>query len=134
MNNDLSKTLINNIKIIADEKHIPRDAVADALKLAIKTAYKKEFPDTEIEINVDIDNSILSVNRLLKVVEPYDDLNDYSEIAIEEAKKYKPDVAINEIYYDPIDLSKLDRMIVMHILQVFKHNISTQSNAEVYKE
>lgn len=134
MNDNISKTLINNIKIIADERHIPRDAVADGLKLAIKNAYKKEFPDTEIEINIDIDNSVLEVNRLLKVVDHYDDLNDYTEISIDDAKKNKPDVVLSEIYRDPIDLSKLDRMVVTHILQLFKHNISTQSNAEIYKE
>lgn len=134
MNNNLSKTLINNIKIIADERHIPRDAVADALKLAIKTAYKKEFPDTEIEVNVDIDHSILEVNRLLKVVEPYEDLNDYTEISIDEAKKQKTDVMLADVLREPINLSNLDRLVVTHILQVFKHNISSQSNAEIYKE
>jgi N utilization substance protein A len=134
MNNEIAKALINHIKIIADERHIPRDAVAEALKLAIDKSYKKEFPETEIEINIDIDNSVLEVNRLLKVVEPYDDLNDYTEITLSDAKNNKPDVVVGEIYRDPIDLSKLDRVVVNHILQVFKHNISTQSNAEIYKE
>lgn len=134
MDNNISKSLINNIKIIADERHIPRDAVASALDLAIQTAFKKEFPETEIEIKIDIDNSILEVNRLLKVVEPYEDMDDYTEISIEDAKKHKPYVVVSEIYHEPINLSKLDRAMVIHILQVFKHNISTQSNAEIYKE
>jgi hypothetical protein len=38
MTNDISKTLINNIKIIADEKRIPRDVVALSLKEAISNA------------------------------------------------------------------------------------------------
>jgi N utilization substance protein A len=131
MNN---KALIDNIKIIADEKRIPRDTVAFSLKEAIEKAYKKEFPDTEIEINVDIDRSILEVNRLLKVVENYDDLNDYTEISIEDAKKNRPDVVLGEIYRDPIDLAKLDRTLAVHVLQGFKHNISTSSNSQIYKE
>jgi N utilization substance protein A len=130
----LSTELIQHIKLIADEKKIPRDTVAESLKDAIVKAYNKEFPDTEIEVIVDIDQQILTVNRLLKAVEPYSDLNDYTEIALDDAKKYNKDVVAGDILRLPEELAKLERPMISHILQVFKHNISNQSNKEIFKE
>lgn len=131
---DLNIDLINNIKLIADEKRIPRDNVSDALKDAISIAYVKEYPETVVEVIVDIDNKRLEVNKLLKVVEPYDDFNDYCEILYEDAKKINSNVKVGEEIKEPIDLSKLNRAVVSHILQIFKSNITVKSNAQVFKE
>jgi N utilization substance protein A len=130
----LNTELIQHIKLIADEKKIPRDTVADSLKDAIMKAYIKEFPDTEIEVIIDIDQQMLIVNRLLKVVEPYSDLNDYTEISLSDAKKHDKNVVLGDTLRLNEDLAKLERPMVSHILQVFKHNISNQSNKEIFKE
>lgn len=53
--NNLNIELINNIKLIADEKRIPRDNVSDALKDAITKAYVREYPETVVEVIIDID-------------------------------------------------------------------------------
>ncbi len=132
--NNANVELINHIKLIADEKRIPRDNVSDALKDAITKAYVREYPETIVEVIVDIDNKRLEVNKLLKVVEPYDDFNDYCEILLEDAKKINENVNVGEEIREPIDLSKLDRSIVSHILQIFKSNITIQSNVQVFKE
>ncbi len=132
--NNLNIELINNIKLIADEKRIPRDNVSDALKDAITKAYVREYPETVVEVIIDIDEKKLEVNKLLKVVEPYDDFNDYCEILLEDAKKINQNVNVGEEIKEPIDLSKLERSVVSHILQIFKSNITIQSNAQIYKE
>ncbi len=132
--NNANVELINHIKLIADEKRIPRDNVSDALKDAITKAYVREYPETVVEVIVDIDNKRLEVNKLLKVVEPYDDFNDYCEILLEDAKKINESVNVGEEIKEPIDLSKLDRSVVSHILQIFKSNITIQSNVQVFKE
>lgn len=132
--NNINVELINNIKLIADEKRIPRDNVSDALKDAITKAYVREYPETVVEVIVDIDNKRLEVNKLLKVVEPYDDFNDYCEILLEDARKINENVNVGEEIKEPIDLSKLDRSVVSHILQIFKSNITIQSNVQVFKE
>lgn len=126
--------LINNIKMISDEKRIPRDSVADALKDAITKAYVKEFPETIVEVLVDIDNKTLDVNQILKVVEPYDDFNDYCEILLDDAKTISQDAKVGDEIKKHIDLSKLNRAVVAHILQIFKSNITIRTNSQVYKE
>jgi N utilization substance protein A len=125
---------VQNIKLIADEKHIPRDTVGDAIKDAIIKAYVKEYPETEIEVKIDIDNSVLEVNKLMKVVEPYDDLNDYCEITTDQAKTLDPNLKVGDVYRESIELAKLPRTVVVHILQVFKQNIATKSNIQIFNE
>ena len=131
---NLNIELINQIKLIADEKKIPQDSVADALKEAIVKAYVREMPETNIEVKIDIDNKTITCNKLLNVVEDYEDLNDYSEISVENAKKIDETLKVGDIYYEHIDLNKLSRPVVSHILQIFKNLISTQTNLGVYRE
>jgi N utilization substance protein A len=131
--NAMNSALIQQIKLVADEKKIPRDNVADSLKDAIIKAYVKEFPETEVEVNINVDDGILEVNQLLKVVEPYEDLNDYTEIALADAKKHNGNITIGEVLKLPIDVAKLERPVQSHIFQIFKHNIINQSNVEIFK-
>jgi N utilization substance protein A len=131
--NAMNSALIQQIKLVADEKKIPRDNVADSLKDAIIKAYVKEFPETLVEVNINVDDGILEVNQLLYVVEPYDDLNDYTEISVADAKKHNANIAVGEVLKLPIDVSKLERPVQSHIFQIFKHNIVNQSNVEIFK-
>ncbi|MDE7434057.1 MAG: hypothetical protein K2M43_02985, partial [Mycoplasmoidaceae bacterium] len=131
---NLNVELINNIKLIADEKRIPRDNVSDALKDAITKAYVREYPETVVEVIIDIEEKKLEVNKLLKVVEPYDDFNDYCEILLEDALKLDPQAKVGDDIKEPIDLTLLDRAVIAHILQIFKSNITIQTNAQVFKD
>jgi N utilization substance protein A len=132
--NNTNAEFLQYVKLIADENHIPRDTVIDGLKDAINKAYAKEFPESVIEINIDLDKSILEVNSVLNVVEPYDDLNDYTEITLGDAQKYDTNVQVGQTLRLPVNLAKLDRPIVTHILQVFKHNIYSETNRQIHKD
>ena len=141
MNQDLLSAFI----YIADEKQIPRDAVVDGLKLAIEKAYKKEFDEELIEVNINIDDKILEVNKLLNVVDKplsaekaEDELNDYCEITVKDANSYAKKMHedktynVGDVVKQPIELSKLPKKVVEHIIQLFKQAIVSQSNNQVY--
>jgi N utilization substance protein A len=121
------------LTLIADENNIPRDSVVDALKDAIIKAYTKEYPETELEVIIDIDSKRININKLFKVVEPYDDLNDYAEMTIKEAQKYDPSLKVGDIYKEPIHLSELSKLSLgLNLSQMFKHNVTSQTNKQVY--
>lgn len=132
--NNTYNNLIESIKLIANEKKIPEEFVANALKDAIVKAYTREFQETIVEVIIDLNASRIEVNKLLTVVERYDDLNDYNEIAIEDARKIDPKLGIGDIYKEPINLDTLERPVVAHIFQIFKQNISLESNKQIYLE
>jgi len=130
----LNQELIQNIKLIGDEKKISNQTVADSLKDAIEKAYAKFFPESVVEVIIDLDKSILDVHEVMNVVEDYEDLNDYFEISVADAKKIDENLTAGSTLKKPVDLSKMDRAIAAYIFQVFKHNITTQSNKEIYNE
>ena len=138
--NHINEQLISAIKLIADEKKIPRDAVTDALKEAITKAYVKEYPEEIIGVNINIDDAILDVYREYTVVENSEELNDYCEISLEDAKAYyenikqPQEVKIGDILRQPLQLANLPKKIVDHIMQIFKQSITVQANNEIYNE
>ncbi|MBP5257099.1 MAG: transcription termination factor NusA [Mycoplasma sp.] len=136
----LNEQLISAIKLIADEKKIPRDAVADALKESICKAYVKEYPEEIINVEINIDDTTLNVYRQYTVVDESEELNDYCEISLQDAKDYYKHLKINkevklgDVINQPIQLDKLPKKIVNHIKQIFKQGITVQANNEIYNE
>jgi N utilization substance protein A len=109
--------------------------VADALKDAIIKAYTKEYPETLVEVNIDIDNKRLSIFKLFKVVEPSDELNDYAEISIEDAKKIDSSLKVGDTYKENVPLKELSKLSLgLHLAQMFKHNVTNQSNKQIYAQ
>ena len=53
--NKITEGFLQAIKLVADEKKVPRDAVADVLKDAIVKAYVKERDEEMIEVEIDLD-------------------------------------------------------------------------------
>ena len=136
----LNEQLISAIKLIADEKKIPRDAVADALKDSICKAYAKEYPEEIINVEINIDDATLNVYRQYTVVVESDELNDYCEISLHDAKDYykhlniNKEVKLGDIVNQPVQLDKLPKKIVNHVMQIFKQCITVQANNEIYNE
>ncbi|WEK82824.1 MAG: transcription termination factor NusA [Mycoplasma sp.] len=134
----MNQELLNAITFIADEKKIPRDAVVDALKEAIIKSYMKEYPEEVLDVNINLDERKLEVFQVFNIVENYDDLNDYCEISVEDAKAYyqktknnKP-VVVGEQLHKYIELARMPKKLVERIVQMFKQRINVQSNVVIY--
>ncbi|MFA6917460.1 MAG: transcription termination factor NusA [Candidatus Gracilibacteria bacterium] len=76
------------INQLCDEKNIPRDKVMEAIKAALKAAYRKDWGNKEENVDIDIDeNSGMATVFVVKtVVEKVED--EFLEISEKEAKKY----------------------------------------------
>ncbi len=79
-----SKDLFNAIDQIYEEKGITREYLIESLKLALETAYKKNY-DTNEEIVVDINEQNIKVYAVKKVVENVENKN--IEISLDDAKQ-----------------------------------------------
>lgn len=138
--NKITEGFLQAIKLVADEKKVPRDAVADVLKDAIVKAYVKERDEEMIEVEIDLDNKIFNINQIFTIVEDNEDLNDYCEISVQNAKKYLEQIGsdqtpiLGEKIKKPIDLESLDKKIISHIIQIFKQGITVQGNLQIYSK
>ena len=79
-----SKELFNAIDQIYEEKGITKEYLIESLKLALETAYKKNY-DTNEEILVDINEQSIKVFAVKTVVETVEDSN--KEISLIDAKQ-----------------------------------------------
>lgn len=82
-----SKELFNAIDQIYEEKGITKEYLIESLKLALETAYKKNY-DTNENIVVDINEQNIKVYAVKQVVEDASQVEDSNvQITLEEAKK-----------------------------------------------
>jgi len=82
---------------IAAERNIDPDEVLEAIKLAIVTGFRRDYPEEEVEtVEVDIDesNGSISVFGDKKVVETV--TNPRSQIALEDALKIEPKLKVGD--------------------------------------
>lgn len=83
-----SKELFNAIDQIYEEKGITKEYLIESLKLALETAYKRNY-DTNENIVVDINEQNIKVYAVKQVVKSNEDVEDGNiQITLEEAKKY----------------------------------------------
>jgi N utilization substance protein A len=76
------------INQLCDEKNIPRDKVMEAIKAALRAAYRKDWGNKEENIDIDIDENsgmatVYVVKTVVKKIE-----NEFLEISEKEAQKY----------------------------------------------
>lgn len=129
--------LLDMIKEIADAKEVTIEIVIASLEDAMKKAYEKEFPEETAEVKIDAETGKISLFKVYTVVEDAtedDNLNEYCQMKLADALKLNKDAKVGETVKEAKDFYSLDRKVVLHILQVFKHDISIESNKSVYKE
>jgi len=87
------KSLAAAIKVIAEEKNLPEDAVQEIVEQAMAAAYRRDYGDREQEVRVSINMNTGAIDAYIskEVVEVVGD--DRFEISIEDAKKIKKDAA-----------------------------------------
>ncbi|GHU32035.1 hypothetical protein FACS1894166_04580 [Bacilli bacterium] len=130
---ETNKQIFDAITLIADQRNIPRDTVIDALKDAILKSYVKEYPESELEVVIDYDNKHMEINQLFKVVEDNPELNDYSEIAVKDAQTIDKTLKLGDTYKKPVSLADLSKLSLrMHLGQLLKHNVTSQSNKQIF--
>lgn len=91
------KSLAAAIKVIAEEKNLPEDAVQEIVEQAMAAAYRRDYGDREQEVRVSINMNTGAIDAYIskEVVEKVGD--DRFEISLDDAKKLKKDAAIGDI-------------------------------------
>lgn len=82
---------------IAAERNIDPDDVLEAIKLAIQTGFRRDYPEEEVEsviVDIDKSNGMISVFADKKVVDMV--TNSDSQISLEDAKKIEPKLKVGD--------------------------------------
>ncbi len=90
------KQLAAAIKVIAEEKNLPEDAVQEVVEQALAAAYRRDYGDREQEVRVsmNLNTGDLTAYVTKEVVEKVDDPN--FEISVSDAAALKKGVKVGE--------------------------------------
>lgn len=129
----------NQIKAIIEEisksKQISSQLVVKAFEQAMQKAYMKEFPEENCEVKIDLETGKINLKKIFVVVEDNkEDFNEYCEISLQQVQKFDKNLKVGDVYKEAFDIQTLERRVILHLLQVFKHDITIESNKTVYNE
>ena len=143
------KQLVLAIKTIAEEKNLPEDVVQDVIEQALAAAWRRDFGDRDQEVRAELNTTSgdVTIYASMDVVERVGD--DQVEISLEDAKKIKKDVEINdviELQHKPTTFGRVAaqtaRQVIIQklreaerevVLGLFEDKIGTIINATVQR-
>lgn len=121
---------------IAAERNIDPMEVLEAIKLAIKTGFKRDYEDEEginIEVEIDEDTGAISVIADKKVVEKV--TNDLAQISLADAKKIEPKIKVGDhIEIDITPSGDFGRVAAQAAKQVILQKIRESEKNAVMEE
>ena len=100
------------IEQIEKEKGIPRGYMQEKIQQALLTAFKRDNPDCEDNVEVIMDEGKKSIAMfvLKTVVEEGEYVNDATQILLDEAQRYDKKAHIGDVVRIPVETKKFGRI------------------------
>lgn len=123
------------INQICAEKNIDQSVVIQAIESAISLAYKKDFGRPTQNIKVHMGESIADI-RIFEVRDVVEKVVDFdTEISLKEARLIRPDVAVEDTVYVPVELHEnFGRIAAQTAKQVLTQQIQEAERSMLHKK
>ena len=122
------------IEDIEKEKGIPRNYMYDKIRQAMLTAFRRDNPECEdnVEVILDEDKKRIEMNVMKTVVEEVEDPS--HEINLEAAKKISRRAKIGDVVAIPVETKKFGRIAAQSAKQVIIQGIREAERGIIYEE
>ena len=122
------------IEDIEKEKGIPRNYMYDKIRQAMLTAFRRDNPECEdnVEVILDEDKKRIEMNVMKSVVDEVEDPS--HEINLEAAKKYSRRAKLGDIVPIPVETKKFGRIAAQSAKQVIIQGIREAERGLIYEE
>ena len=124
------------IEQIEKEKGIPRGYMQEKIQQALLTAFKRDNPDCEdnVEVLMDEGKKTISMFVLKTVVEESEYVNDATQILLDEAHHYDKKAGIGDTVRIPVETKKFGRIAAQAAKQVIIQGIREAERGIIYDE
>ena len=117
-----TEKIMEVLPLLAKEKGIKEEVLIEKIETALKTAIKRDYPNSEnIVFNVDLNKGRFEVELQKLVVEEVED--PANEITLEEAKKVSSRLKLGDMCPIRIDTRNFGRIAAQNAKQVIKQGI-----------
>ena len=122
------------IEDIEKEKGIPRNYMYDKIRQAMLTAFRRDNPECEdnVEVILDEDKKRIEMNVMKTVVEEVEDPS--HEINLEAAKKVSRRARLGDVVAIPVETKKFGRIAAQSAKQVIIQGIREAERGIIYEE
>ncbi len=122
------------IEDIEKEKGIPRNYMYDKIRQAMLTAFRRDNPECEdnVEVILDEDKKRIEMNVMKNVVEEVEDPS--HEINLEAAKKISRRAKLGDVLAIPVETKKFGRIAAQSAKQVIIQGIREAERGIIYEE
>ena len=121
------------LRQLADEKGIQIDAVMDALRTAVTSAFddfNTEYEDIDVEIDPETGDSTVYANKTVVA----DVADEIKEISISDAQAYDEDVNLGEIFQIDITPPNFGRIATQRARQAMQQALRDAERQEIYSQ
>ena len=124
------------IEQIEKEKGIPRGYMQEKIQQALLTAFKRDNPDCEDNVEVIMDEGKKSIAMfvLKTIVEEGEYVNDATQILLDEAQRYDKKAHIGDVVRIPVETKKFGRIAAQAAKQVIIQGIREAERGIIYDE
>jgi transcription termination/antitermination protein NusA len=119
------------IEELVEEKGLDRNVLSEIISEGMLAAYKKKYPDAQLEVSYNKKTDEIEVLSRKKVVTAVAD--DDNEIGLRKARSIKADAAIDDIIVVPFD-KPIGRLEVFKAKQIIGQKIRSVEARAVYEE
>ena len=122
------------IEQIEKEKGIPRGYMQEKIQQALLTAFKRDNPDCEdnVEVIMDENKKAISMFVLKTIVEESEYVNDATQILLDEAHHYDKKAGIGDTVRIPVETKKFGRIAAQAAKQVIIQGIREAERGMVF--
>jgi N utilization substance protein A len=125
--------LIRALEDIEKDKGVPKDMLLDAIKAALRSAYKKNFGSVQnVEIDIDEKTGEVNVYSNKEIVEEVKDSN--LEISLTDAQEINPDYELEDTVAVEVTPGNFGRIAAQTAKQVVIQRIREAERDIVYEE
>ena len=124
------------IEQIEKEKGIPSGYMQEKIQQALLTAFKRDNPDCEdnVEVIMDEGKKTISMFVLKTIVEESEYVNDATQILLDEAQHYDKKAHIGDVVRIPVETKKFGRIAAQAAKQVIIQGIREAERGIIYDE
>lgn len=129
----MNADFLDALRQIEKEKEIPLEVLLSTIESALETAYRKNFAATgDIRVRVSSSKGGFHVFCEKDIVETVE--NSHTEISVEEARKYNPEVKAGEVIEIEVTPENFGRIAAQTAKQVVVQRIREAERERVYEE
>ncbi len=129
----MSSELLQVISQLEREKGIDREVILDAVKAAVLSASRKQYGAAEnVDALLDTETGRLELRCRKEVVESVE--NPEAQIALPEARLYKPEVQVGETLEYVLEVEGLGRIAAQTAKQVILQRVREAERENIYNE